>query len=106
MTSSQCGLIPTGKAKFSSTTTMWDQVPLPTTRDYMRLGDNLPSTTLPIAQSDYRLFRSLINHLAGEKFKNNDDVESELLVFFQSKPASFCRDGTTGLHNRWLKVDA
>jgi histone-lysine N-methyltransferase SETMAR len=42
-----------------------------------------------IAPSDYYLFRSLPNHLHGEKMGSFDDVKKCVDDFFDSQPAEF-----------------
>ncbi|WKY15001.1 hypothetical protein Q1695_000485 [Nippostrongylus brasiliensis] len=63
-----------------------------------------PPYSPDLAPSDYHLFRSLKNHIAGKKFRNEEDVKTAVNTFFETKPASFYRDGIFDLPNRWRKV--
>ena len=46
-----------------------------------------------LAPSDYHLFRSLEHSLRNKSFANPQDVKKHLDSFFESKPASFYREG-------------
>ncbi|VDL66359.1 unnamed protein product [Nippostrongylus brasiliensis] len=39
-----------------------------------------------------------------KKFRNEEDVKTAVNTFFETKPASFYRDGIFDLPNRWRKV--
>lgn len=78
------------------------------TRDkLMQLGWEVlphPPYSPDIAPSDYHLFRSLDNHLRGTQFVSEDTLKAEIENFFQSKPASFYKDGIHALPERWRKI--
>jgi histone-lysine N-methyltransferase SETMAR len=63
-----------------------------------------PPYSPDLAPSDYHLFRSLKNHLAGRSFTNRQAMETGLADFFASKPKSFYREGIHDLPRRWTKV--
>lgn len=63
-----------------------------------------PPYSPDIAPSDYHLFRSLHNFLDGKKFKNDEDVKSHLIQFFNDKKQKFYEDGIMMLPERWQKV--
>ena len=56
-----------------------------------------------LAPSDNHLFRSLQNHLNGNKFDSNEAVKDELIQFFASKNQTFYERGITKLAGRWQK---
>lgn len=56
------------------------------------------------APSDYHLFRSLQNFLAGKKFDSLDDVKTVLKGYFASKSGSFYKEGIEKLVSRWERV--
>lgn len=57
-----------------------------------------------LAPTDYHLFRSLEHSLRNKSFANCQEVRKHLNSFFESKPASFYRDGIRKLPERWQKV--
>ena len=57
-----------------------------------------------LAPSDYHLFRSLEHSLRNKSFANPQDVKKHLDSFFQSKPASFYREGIQKLPVKWQEV--
>ena len=63
-----------------------------------------PPYSPDIAPSDFYLFRSLSNALAGVSFENDDDLENWLQEWFESKPKVFYRKGIEQLPNRWEKI--
>lgn len=72
-----------------------------------RLGWKLlphPPYSPDLAPSDYHLFLSLSNDLAGKKFKNETELKQYLQSFFDSKPATFYASGIRDLPRRWQEV--
>ena len=63
-----------------------------------------PPYSPDIAPSDFHLFLSLQNNLGGMRFKNDNEVESELIKFFSSCPPDFYSRGIDKLPGRWEKV--
>ncbi|UMM23471.1 hypothetical protein L5515_004175 [Caenorhabditis briggsae] len=57
-----------------------------------------------LAPTDYHFFRSLQNHLSGEKFNDRKDVEKFLDHFFASKSPEFYANGIAQLPMRWQEV--
>jgi histone-lysine N-methyltransferase SETMAR len=65
-----------------------------------------PPYSPDLAPSDYRLFRSLQNHLNYKKFESFEEVNDAILAYFESKPRSFYKAGTEKLATRWKTVIA
>ena len=65
-----------------------------------------PPYSPDLAPSDYHLFRSMQNALAGVKFASVDGVENWLDSFLAAKPAKFFWDGIHKLPERWANVVA
>lgn len=63
-----------------------------------------PSYSPDISPSDFHLFRSLQNFLAGKKFKNEELLKNALDDFFLSKSPEFYSRGIKMLPERWLEV--
>lgn len=63
-----------------------------------------PPYSPDMAPTDYHLFRSLQNHLAGRKFNNRKDLEDEVRRHFNSLPPAFFRDGIYNLRERWQYI--
>lgn len=63
-----------------------------------------PPYSPDIAPSDYHLFRSLQHFLDGRSFSAEEDIESALHQFFDSKSETFYSRGIELLPERWLKV--
>lgn len=57
-----------------------------------------------LAPSDYRLFRSLQNHLSGKTFDSDRAAKNELHEFFASKNKGFFERGIFQLTERWQEV--
>ncbi|CAJ0958254.1 unnamed protein product, partial [Mesorhabditis belari] len=63
-----------------------------------------PPYSPDISPSDYHLFRSIRNHLAGNKFKDVQEVEKWLADFLAIKQANFYAEGIHSLHGRWKQI--
>jgi len=63
-----------------------------------------PPYSPDIAPSDYHLFRSLQNHLDGQKFNSLEDVKNGLDQFFAQKSRNFYTSGIMKLPERWQKI--
>jgi histone-lysine N-methyltransferase SETMAR len=63
-----------------------------------------PPYSPDISPSDYHLFRSMRSHLAGNKFKEVQEVEKWIADFFASKQANFYAEGIHSLHGRWKQI--
>jgi len=63
-----------------------------------------PAYSPDLAPSDYHLFLSLKNSLAGKTFDSLTDVKNYLDHFFSSRPAEFWASGIMSLPGRWRKV--
>ena len=63
-----------------------------------------PPYSPDLAPSDYYLFRSLQNVLAGKTFTSNEEVKNHLDQFFASKDQKFYEHGFMLLPERWRKV--
>lgn len=63
-----------------------------------------PPYSPDLAPSDYYLFRSLNNFLNGKMFKDDDEVKSHLVQFFNDKNQRFYEKGIMVLPERWQKV--
>lgn len=65
-----------------------------------------PPYSPDIAPSDFHLFRSLENFLQGKSYSSEDDVKTDLLLFFRSKDSDFWKKGIMDLPSRWERVIA
>jgi [histone H3]-lysine36 N-dimethyltransferase SETMAR len=63
-----------------------------------------PPYSPDLAPSDYHLFRSLKNCLAGKQFKDLDHLKTGVGEFFESLPAEFWSNGIYSLPERWAHV--
>jgi len=63
-----------------------------------------PPYSPDIAPTDFWLFRSLANFLAGKSFKSQQEVENAFRIFIESKNPSFYKSGIEKVVERWLKV--
>lgn len=63
-----------------------------------------PPYSPDLAPSDYYLFRSLQNSLAGKNFTSDDGVKSYLESFFAKKDQKFYEKGIMILPERWQQV--
>ncbi len=63
-----------------------------------------PSWSPDLAPSDYHLFLSVRNYLCNKHYEDFDELNSDLIAFFKSKPDSFYRRGIELLPERWAKV--
>lgn len=63
-----------------------------------------PPYSPDIAPSDYHLFRSLQNHLDGQKFNSLEGVKNGLDEFFAQKSRGFYTSGIMKLPERWQKI--
>ena len=73
--------------------------------------EKLGWTTVPhppyspdIAPSDYHLFRNLKQHLREKKFKDYNQLKSDLADFFDRQPHSFWEEGIQSLPSKWLHI--
>lgn len=63
-----------------------------------------PPYSPDLAPSDFRLFRSLQHFLKGKNFDSFEQMSESLEEFFDSKDASFYRQGTMKLPDEWQEV--
>ena len=63
-----------------------------------------PAKSPDLAPSDYHIFHSLKNHLAGTEFKNEDEARNFVQNFFDHKTANWYANGINQLPTRWAKV--
>ncbi|CAF1511105.1 unnamed protein product [Adineta ricciae] len=63
-----------------------------------------PPYSPDLAPTDYHLFRSLSNDLRDKKFKDESDVKTELIKFFDEKSQDFYERGIISLPERWRQV--
>lgn len=59
-----------------------------------------------IAPSDYHLFRTMQNDLAGHHFQSYQKIENWVGSWIRSKDKEFFRSGIRNLPERWAKVVA
>jgi histone-lysine N-methyltransferase SETMAR len=60
-----------------------------------------PPYSPDLAPSDCHLLRSLQNHLNNKKFERFEEVDGDILAYFESKPRSFYKAGIEKLVTRW-----
>lgn len=65
-----------------------------------------PAYSPDLAPSDYYLFRSLQHSLAGQSFKNREEVKKHLDDFFAGHDPRWYREGIRKLPEKWSKVIA
>ena len=65
-----------------------------------------PPYSRGVALSDSHLFRSMAHGLAHQNFRSYEGVKKGIDSWFDSKDASFFRDGMRQLPERWKKVVA
>ena len=63
-----------------------------------------PPYSPDLAPTDYRLFRSLSNHMREKKFDDEYDLKTELDDFFRQKSLDFYERGILSLPVRWRQV--
>lgn len=63
-----------------------------------------PPYSPDIAPTDYHLFRSLQNSLAGKCLQSEEDVLRHLTIFFDEKSADFFSNGINKLVDRWKTI--
>jgi len=52
-----------------------------------------PQYSPDIAPSDFHLFLHRKKHLAGKKFDDDDEVQEEVMTWFNGQAADFCNSG-------------
>ena len=57
-----------------------------------------------LAPADYRLFRSLSNHLREKKFDDESNLKTDLADFFSQKSKDFYESGIFSLPGSWRQV--
>ena len=63
-----------------------------------------PPNSLDLAPSDYHLFLSMANDLAGEKLTSREACENRLSQFFANRDKSFYERGIMKLPSKWQQV--
>ena len=63
-----------------------------------------PPYSPDLAPTDYHLFRSLQNHLAGQRFHDREAFEKGIDEFIASKSPEFYESGISQLPMRWQEV--
>lgn len=63
-----------------------------------------PPFSLDLAPSDYYLFRTIQNFLNSKEFENEEEIETEVKKFFNSKDKKFFQKGIFQLSEKWAKV--
>lgn len=63
-----------------------------------------PPYSPDISPTDYHLFLSMSNFLSGKKYHSENDVKSDLSLFFDSKKPEFFEKGIFSLIDRWKRV--
>lgn len=80
---------------------------LKTRQKLLELGWDLlphPPYSPDMAPSDYYLFRSLQNSLAGKTFTSDDSIKTYLEAFFAEKDQKFYEKGIMILTERWQQI--
>jgi histone-lysine N-methyltransferase SETMAR len=62
-----------------------------------------PSCSQDLAPSDFHLFDPLKNHLAGERFADDEEVEAEMWKWLRQESKDFYTVGFGALVKRWDK---
>jgi hypothetical protein len=57
-----------------------------------------------MAPSDYHLFSPLKDAIRGKKFKDDEEVISEVKRWLRQRPAEWYREGIQGVTSRWRKA--
>ena len=57
-----------------------------------------------LAPMDYYVFHSLLNHIWGITFDNEEDLKNWLNKFFDTRPRDFWQNGIDKLVERWEEV--
>lgn len=63
-----------------------------------------PAYSPDISPTDYHLFRSMSNYLAGKKFGSLADLKNGILEFLESKDPDFFESGIFNLVDRWKRI--
>ena len=63
-----------------------------------------PPYSPDLAPSDYHIFRSMEHNLRNKKFKDEIELENDVINFFNSKPVEFYSRGIDLLPEKWQEV--
>jgi len=62
-----------------------------------------PAYSPDLAPSDYYLFPNLKKHLKGNRYADDNEVQTAVLAYFESQPTSFYKTGIESVESKWKR---